>query len=71
MVFIISCENNLCLYSEEGKCLLAGVRLNELGQCESQVAVNIPARALRRCKALQRAKLSQTAEELKFFPSRP
>lgn len=48
-----ACENELCIYCENGKCGLSEISLNNMGICESAVCVCVDEEYI----ALQKEKL--------------
>jgi hypothetical protein len=38
----INCELVLCVYYENGKCILDSIEINSLGMCDACITVDIP-----------------------------
>ena len=54
-----SCENELCLYFRERRCILDRVAVNELGYCDAFLLVQVPGEMLDSCRKRQLLKLEQ------------
>ncbi len=47
----MNCENQLCIYQENGKCTCEEPSINTLGMCKKCIIVNIPEMELKKYKA--------------------
>lgn len=57
----MQCENNLCIYSADGKCILDAISLDAAGMCSDCIHVTIGEEALK----AEKAKLLQKFHENK------
>ncbi len=53
----MKCENYLCIYENQGECLLENVALNILGQCKECIYIDIEQERLNRLKEKTRVRL--------------
>ena len=43
----ICCENEFCIYQQQGHCILSNIELNTFGACDSCIYVNIDSKQLK------------------------
>ncbi len=55
----MDCENAMCIYQKEGKCILDEITLNEMGVCEECIVVTIDKGFLEYKKALKLEEIHQ------------
>ncbi len=56
----MKCENYLCIYEEQGDCLLQRIELDVQGQCKECIYIDVPPRELRELKDRLLTKLEET-----------
>lgn len=37
----MNCENNFCIYCDEGKCILQNISINNIGMCDECILINL------------------------------
>ncbi len=57
----MECQNEFCLYQENGKCKLNRIRIDEFGICSDCILVNIPEEKLTELKQKELAKLEESS----------
>ena len=57
MVMKMKCENYLCIYEENGICLLSDIELDIQGQCKSCIYVDLTNNELGALKKAERMRL--------------
>ncbi len=53
----MQCENNYCIYEEDGECILSEISVDSCGNCSECIVVNISKDLLARLKSECRKKL--------------
>ncbi len=53
-VMVMRCENEFCIYQEQGECILDDIKLDIIGQCTDCIYVNIPEEILENFKSEHR-----------------
>lgn len=58
----LNCENQFCIYEENGKCILDKVELDIMGQCTECIYVNLEDSVLKKAKQklLKKYEISDT-----------
>lgn len=51
---VTNCENSLCIYSKDKKCVLNSIVINDLGYCDAFTLVNLPEEIVEQHKRYQR-----------------
>lgn len=51
---VTNCENSLCIYSKDKKCVLNSIVINDLGYCDAFTLVNLPEEIVEQHKRHQR-----------------
>lgn len=56
---MIQCENRLCVYYQDHRCLLESITLDILGQCEACLLIDLTDREIARARQRTRARLER------------